>query len=304
MKSRKYRQSKRQRYEAAGAMVLGRARTRPAPASLPAQWYRLRNSLLLVLALVAVGALWLALDERFYVYHAGVQGAVRSSPDEVFRASGLPGLHILWVRPAEVEARILAALPDLASARVACHLPARCKIAVVERQPQLMWDENGQVWWIDAEGVIFSPSPSLSPSGGDASSLPSAGGEVSFLPPAGGEVSFLPPAGGDGGGALLVRGSLPRQEDGRLDERVRVALAELWAAGADVTSTLTYVPGRGLVYTDERGWRVILGQGPGMNKRLQVLQWLAADLQARGVTPRFVDVRFPDAPYYSLINDW
>ena len=275
-------------------MVLGRARTRPAPASLPAQWYRLRNSLLLVLALVAVGALWLALDERFYVYHADVQGAVRSSPDEIFRASGLPGLHILWVRPAEVEAHILAALPDLASARVACHLPARCKIAVVERQPQLMWDENGQVWWIDAEGVIFSPSPSLSPSGGDASSLP----------PTGGEVPFLPPAGGDGGGALLVRGSLPRQEDGRLDERVRVALAELWAAGADVTSTLTYVPGRGLVYTDERGWRVILGQGPGMNRRLQVLQWLAADLQARGLTPRFIDVRFPDAPYYSLTNDW
>jgi len=275
-------------------MVLGRARTRPAPASLPVQWYRLRNSLLLVLALVAVGALWLALDERFYVYHADVQGAVRSSPDEIFRASGLPGLHILWVRPAEVEARILAALPDLASARVACHLPARCKIAVVERQPQLMWDENGQVWWIDAEGVIFSPSPSLSPSGGDASSLP----------PAGGEASFLPPAGGDGGGALLVRGSLPRQEDGRLDERVRVALAELWAAGANVTSTLTYVPGRGLAFTDERGWRVILGQGPGIDRRLQVLQWLAADLQARGVTPRFVDVRFPDAPYYSLTNDW
>jgi len=256
-------------------MVLGRARTRRAPVSLHAQWYRLRNSLLLVLALVAAGALWLALDERFYVYHADVQGAVRSSPDEIFRASGLPGFHILWVRPAEVEARILAALPDLASARVACHLPAQCKIAVVERQPQLMWDENGQVWWIDAEGVIFSPSPSLSPPGGE----------------------------GERAG-LLVRGSLPRQEDGRLDERVRVALAELWAAGADVTSTLTYVPGRGLVYTDERGWRVVLGQGPGMNRRLQVLQWLAADLQARGVTPRFVDVRFPDAPYYSLTNDW
>jgi hypothetical protein len=103
---------------------------------------------------------------------------------------------------------------------------------------------------------------------------------------------------------LLVRGSLPRQEDGRLDERVRVALAELWAAGANVTSTLTYVPGRGLAFTDERGWRVILGQGPGIDRRLQVLQWLAADLQARGVTPRFVDVRFPDAPYYSLTNDW
>ena len=285
MKYRKSRQGKRQRYEAAGAMVLGRARVKTAQAPRPALGYRLRNSLLLVLTLVAAGALWLALDERFYVYHADVQGAVRSSSDQIFRASGLPALHILWVRPAEVEARILAALPDLASARVVCHLPARCKIAVVERQPQLVWDENGQVWWVDVEGVVFSPSPALLPAGGD--------------------VSFLPPAEGEGGGAgLLVRGPLPRQEDGRLDERVRVALAELWAAGADVTSTLTYVPGRGLAFTDERGWRIILGQGPGMVKRLQVLQWLAADLQARGVTPRFVDVRFPDAPYYSLTNDW
>ena len=66
----------------------------------------------------------------------------------------------------------------------------------------------------------------------------------------------------------------------------------------------TYVPGRGLVFTDERGWRVIVGQGPGMATRLQVLEWLAADLEARGLTPRFVDVRFSDAPYYSLTNDW
>ena len=31
---------------------------------------------------------------------------------------------------------------------------------------------------------------------------------------------------------------------------------------------------------------------------------LAASLEARGLTPRFVDVRFPDAPYYSETNEW
>ena len=41
-----------------------------------------------------------------------------------------------------------------------------------------------------------------------------------------------------------------------------------------------------------------------MEERLEVLEWLAADLEARGLTPRFVDVRFVDAPYYSLTNDW
>jgi len=227
----------------------------------------IRNLLLLSLVAVAAGALWLALDDRFYIYHADVVGATRVSPDEVFRASGLPGLHILWVRPAEIEARILAALPTLESARVVCGLLAECTITVVERQPRVMWDEDGQLWWIDADGVIF-PSQGVLSEG------------------------------------WLVRGPLPRDEDGRLDERVRVALTELWAIGADVSPLLYYVPGRGLVLTDERGWRVIVGQGPGMAERLQVLEWLAADLQVRGLTPRFVDVRFPDAPYYSLTNEW
>jgi hypothetical protein len=72
----------------------------------------------------------------------------------------------------------------------------------------------------------------------------------------------------------------------------------------DVASLFYYVPERGLVFTNEQGWRVILGQGPGMKKRLQVLERLTADLEARGLTPRFVDVRFADAPYYSLTNDW
>jgi hypothetical protein len=274
-------------------------------------WQRLRGVLLLLVAIVAAGALWLMLDGRFYVSRVVVVGASRSSPDEVARASGLPGLHVLWVHPAEIEAHLLRALPDIESVQVACGLSARCTITVVERQPRVVWDEDGQWWWIDAEGVIFAASPSggevssFLPSGGEVSSFLPSGGDASALPPSGGDASALPPSGGDKGGERwLVQGPLPRREDGRLNERVRVALGELWSAGIDVPSPLTYVPGRGLAFTDERGWRVILGEGPGMAERLQVLEWLVADLQARGLAPRFVDVRFPDAPYYSLTNDW
>ncbi|HEY66663.1 MAG: hypothetical protein DRI79_08920 [Chloroflexi bacterium] len=259
VKSRKRGQRRKgRRFETASTLVLGRARVRRPS--------KIRHSLLLLLIAVAAGALWLALDDRFYIYHADVLGVTSVSPNEVFRASGLPGLHILWVHPDEVEARILAALPTVKSARVVCGLPAKCTITVVEREPMVMWDEGGQLWWIDADGVVFPAQGTLS----------------------------------DG---WLVRGPLPRDEDGRLDERVRVALTELWTAGANV-SPLLYVPGRGLVFTDERGWRVIVGQGPGMAERLRVLEHLAANLQARGLTPRFVDVRFPDAPYYSEKNEW
>lgn len=273
-------------------MILGRARVRQSPKARGAQfavrnsWFAIRSVLVVLLFVIAVGALWLALDDRFYVYDADVVGVVRVSPDDVFQASGLPGLHILWVCPADVEARILAALPTLESAHVICGLqvPAlnagpqsRCAITVAERQPRVMWNEDGQLWWIDAEGVIFPASPSIPPSGGD---------------------------GGAAAGGWLVRGPLPRGEDGWLDARVRVALTELWAAGVGVSPSLDYVPGRGLVFVDERGWRVILGQGPGMDGRLQVLERLVSSLTARGLTPRFVDVRFPDAPYYSLANEW
>lgn len=252
-------------------MVLGRARIRQLPAATRASVRWIRGLLLLVAFVVLVGALWLTVDDRFYIYRTEIVGLGRLSPDEVFQASGLPGLHVLWVRSAECEARLLNTLPTLESAQVACRLPARCTITVTERQPRLVWNEDGQLWWVDAQGVVFPAEITAQDTSPDAWS---------------------------------VRGPLPRGEDGELDERVRVALAELWAAGVDISPELYYVPGRGLILTDERNWRVIVGQGPGMDRRLQVLETLAADLEARSLTPRFVDVRFADAPYYSLVNDW
>lgn len=270
-KSQRRRRKNIRRFETAGALILGRARIRHLPAATRSSVRWIRGLLLLIVLIALAGALWLTLDARFYVYDVQIEGLGRLSPDEVFRASGLPGLHILWVRPAECEARLLGALPTLESAHVACRLPAQCTITVTERQPRLVWNEDGQLWWIDAQGVIF-------PAETTAQDMPSDG--------------------------WSVRGPLPRGEHGELDERVRVALAELWAAGVDISPVLYYVPGRGLVLIDERGWRVVVGQGPGMDRRLQVLGTLAADLEARGLTPRFVDVRFAGAPYYSLVNDW
>jgi len=266
-KSSRGRRNKKRGFEAASTLIWGRttARRRSKIRYSP---FAIRYSLLFLLIVAVVAALWLSLDDRFYVFHADVTGAACASSEEVFRASGLLGLHALWVRPDEVEARILAELPGIESAQVACgFLDEECAIAVVERQPRMMWDEDERSWWIDADGVVF-PAPGTIPEG------------------------------------WLIQGPLPREEDGRLDERVRVALAELWSLGADVPQPLYYAPGRGLIFNDERGCRVILGQGTGMAERWQVLELLAADLEVRGLTPRFVDARFADAPYYSLTNEW
>ncbi len=272
-KSQSVRRRSSARFETASALTLGRARVRkrakPRHSPFARSPFAIRHSLFFLLVVMIVGLLWLTLDDRFYIYHADVVGAGRVTPEQVFRASGLQGLHVLWVRPAQVEAGILAQLPALESAQVACGLlDEGCTITVVERQPRVMWnDEEGQSWWIDSGGVVF---------------------------PAGAEVSE----------GWVVEGALPRDEQGQLDERVRVALAELWSLGADVPQPFYYLPGRGLMYTAGQGYRVILGQGAGMGERLRVLDALAADLEARGVTPLFVDVRLPQAPYYSLTNEW
>jgi hypothetical protein len=219
--------------------------------------------------------MWVALDARFYVYEAKVLGSDRVAPDDLFDASGLDGLHVLWVDPAKAEEKISRAFPTLRRAEVVCGLPAKCTFTVMQREPEIVWREVGdaesvgKVWWIDAEGVVF-------------------------------------PVDGTFPGRFEVRGPLPRDadEDDRLQDRIRVALAELLAAETDVSKLFYYIPGRGLVFTDARGGRIVLGEGTGVAERLRVLNSLVDSLEARGLTPRVVDVRFPQAPYYSLTNNW
>jgi hypothetical protein len=226
---------------------------------------------------VLAGALglWLTVDARFYVYDAEITGARRVSPAEVFEASGLMGLHILWARPAPVEARILDELASLESVEVNCGLPSDCTLAVVERQPRVLWNAAGELWWIDEQGAVFAVEDETA--GLDAVD--------------------------DAAGRWLVTGPLPRNGEGDLDEQVRVALTELWTSGVVLPADFDYTAEQGLSFVDEHEWRVIIGQGSGMRERLRVLELVTAHLEARGVVPRFVDVRFPTAPYYSPMGD-
>jgi hypothetical protein len=222
----------------------------------------LRAAVLIVAVAGSVVALWLTLDNRFYVYDASIVGADGVLRESVVRASRLPGIHIFWVRPSDVESYILAGNPSLESATVTCSLPADCTISVVERQPLVVWEDSGQVWCVDEAGLA-TPAEGPLPSG------------------------------------WLVRGQLPLDDQGILDESVRIGLEELWAAGVDMTKEVYYTPELGLVITDHRGWRVAMGVGRGMASRLNALEQVATILRARGVTPGLVDVHLPDAPYYT-----
>jgi len=272
--TKSWKPSEERRYERAGAVVLNQVRLGQAPISLRKSRL-LRTGMWVVLAVAAVAgalALWLTWDSRFYVYSAEIVGARRMSHAELFRRSGLDGLHILWATSATIESRLLDEFPSLESAQVSCMLPANCTIVVTERQPRVLWDDQGVLWWIDEEGAIFG-----------------AEGGVQDL-----EWADQP------GWRWVVTGPLPRREDGTLDERVRVALTELWASGEDVPTAFDYTADHGLSFVNQRGWRVVVGRGSGMAERLHVLRQLTGYLESEGIAPGFVDVRFPRAPYYSM----
>lgn len=261
-------------YERAGSVVLNSVKLGQAPISLNKIRWRHRWLWGLVAVVAAVGALalWLTVDSRFYVYEAQIEGTRRLPPEKVFHASGLRGLHILWARAGTIESQILETLPSLKSVEATCRLPAECSIVVVERRPQVLWDEGGQRWWIDDQGAVF-----------DADDAAAGVGGV-----------------GEETGQWSVTGPLPRGEDGDLDPQVRIALGELWESERELPGVFQYSPDRGLSFVDERGWRVVVGQGAGMARRFHVLDGVITHLASAQVTPRFVDVRFPDAPYYTL----
>jgi len=238
----------------------------PAP-----RWVRwLRVGALVTLVLIGAIAAWLTIDERFYILDVNVVGNERTPAEQVCQASELRGLHLFWVHPAQVSDRIVRTLPGVADAHVKCKFPAACMISVMERQPKAMWIDSQQEteWWIGEDGVLF----------------PAGEGRID---------------------EVVVKGPLPIGEDGQLVEPVRNALAALWKRdSSSVPKAFDYVPSRGLVFTDARGFRVILGTGGEMDQRFQILRLLTHVLEARGVRPKYVDVRYPEAPYYSTTNDW
>jgi cell division septal protein FtsQ len=218
-----------------------------------------------LLAVVALVA-WVWLDPRFYVQGAQIVGAARVASEAVYDASHLDHVHTLWVDESAAEASILEQLPSVERADVACGLfTADCTIAIAEWPLVANWYVDQQVVHIDRVGNTFPAAEPLA-------------------------------------AAWDVSGPLPIDEQGRLHPEVLQALDEL--ERLTVSGPFSYEPSRGLVMTDDTGWRVILGQGPGMALRLRVYARVRDHLLARGVQPRFVDVRFPEAPYYSETNDW
>src|SRR5574341_328451 len=130
-----------------------RRRQRPAAAASAVRFGWRWVSLALTLGLIGAGAV-LFTNPMFFVTRAEVGGARYISAEEIFTAAGIADEHVLWIEADEVEARVRD-VPGVSSAEVRVEWPARVIIVVREREPALIWEQAGQSYWLDVNGILM-----------------------------------------------------------------------------------------------------------------------------------------------------
>jgi len=262
MKTRSQAKPKRyRRYDSTGLSGALEALPRPQVhrGAIGGKWIAL-----VMIALLVIGAiLWVWLSDTLYVTRISVAGNVLTPAQEIVQTSGIGGQHMFWVNHAGASERIASGIPSIKRARVDCQLPNHCTIKVQERQPGVAWRFGGAVTWIADDGMAFAAHRDL---------------DVPLI-------TIDAPQ----GPALL-----PGKE---ADQRIVQSAVAVAKAMPNVRQ-YKYTTERGLEFQSEEGFPVYLGLGDNMADRAMMWKAVEAELNALSVTPQFVDLRYPVAPYY------
>jgi cell division septal protein FtsQ len=192
-----------------------------------------------------------------------VEGAVALTADSVVKASGLQGKSIVWADPA-LAARSVVAMPSVLTATVEIGWPNQARIAVVERAPVMAWDQAGERFWVDEDGVLMPSRYQVH-------------------------------------GLLLV---LSQEREmltlgSAIPHDVMQAALQLRQLRPNIDA-LYYEQANGLSYQDGRNWRAYFGLGNDVNQKLVIYEALVADLMARKMQPDYISVITKEKPFYGL----
>jgi hypothetical protein len=210
----------------------------------------------------------------FQVPAVTVLGNNRLSREEITAVLGVTGESIFQVQPADIATRLRLNYAELETAQVNVYLPNYVYVTVSERQPLIVWQQGDGFTWIDAQGVAFRPH-------GQVNGLITV---IGLAPPPSGVPSLNDPL------------NPPAFMEKELVNAILV-LAPNVPAG----STLSYDPNEGLGWKDPRGWKVFFGTNTqNMPLKLHVYQSLVDSLAGSGKVPEYINVAYPDAPYYRM----
>lgn len=222
---------------------------------------------LIVLCLSGVLTLFFTSD-LFYVRSIAVGGLRYMTKEEVFSYADIANLHIFWVEADEVRDNLMR-YPTVADVQVRLSWPPNMvNIVIEEREPALVWEQNGVAMWIDVQGRIMSQRedrPDLVRVAADQAVDESAYSDDTHLK------------------TDIVYGTLQLQE-------LRPDVA-----------TWRYHPTKGLGFRNDNGWDVWLGVGVNMPEKLLIYEAISDNILARGIQAGEVNIVDPDAPFYTVL---
>ncbi len=252
------------------AFSLGRTKVHAPTLSIPQlgpRWVSAGMTLLLGFLLLTM---WTA--SPFAVKGADVVGNQRIGAAEINAVLGMVGRPIFDAIPAQIEANLHTAYPDLASVKVQVGFLNRITVDVVERTPVLAWYQNGVVTWIDANGVAFTPR-----------------GEVQGL---------VQVAATEAPTNVPLDSTLPLYAQKFITPELVQAMSKL-SADVPAGMPMTFDPVYGMGWQDPRGWSVYFGQdAKDISLKTSVYQAIVDTLTLQGIQPTLISVEFLNAPFY------
>ncbi len=235
-----------------------KSRLTPAPRRLVPTRPGARTLSLLLLIICAGALYFMGTSEMFFVESILVEDNLSVPTKELVDASEALHVNILFLRLDEIEERVRK-LADVSDASVSYEWPNILHVHVVERKPILVWESGKQSAWVDESGHIFPARSTLT-------------------------------------NTLAIR-DVDNQARTEIDARLLV-LAKLLPATFPAVKRLDYSESKGLSFSDERGWRIILGQPEQLTAKLAMVQALSAHLIAQKIEPEYIDVRLPERAFY------
>lgn len=253
------------------------------------------------LSLLIAGFLGYALYQgwqspEFRVTTIEISGLQRISQADALAPLNLVGVHIFAVVPDEIQALLSKEFPEFRDIKVQVNSPGEVRIQITERMPQISWQIEDQVVWIDSEGYLI---PARGSAGEmltiQADTLPayhlkSPIEETGTRKVLRDKKDFKPNP------SDLAFFAQPKQIDGQL----LTAILQL-NAWMPQEKTLLYQRQRGLGWSDLRGWDVFVGQKlEKINEKMVMYETIVRELEKEGVSPSVVSVEFLHAPYYRM----
>ncbi len=241
------------------------------------------------IALGMVVLLYMMLNSNNYAVNTvNLTGGIRVPSDEVKATLNVTGDSIIRVKPAQVEAQILATFPDIKSASVEVTMPDTLNVVIEERIPAILWLENDQeLFWIDQDGYTFSVR-------GEAN-LPIRV-YANTTPPL--ALGYVDPK------STVVEEptdqSEPKAATLSIDPAFVQAIQKLNSVKPAETAML-YDSKNGLGWTDTHGWQVYFGtRTDDIDMKLLEYSHIVDAILDRNLQPVLISMEFLHAPYYRL----